>query len=209
MCVLLMRVNLDYLDGFQCKHIEMKVQFILTGVRRVTIICDSIAKNISGIEGCRVQPFPGDTIAKLTNRLCNGGKEPKAVLNDFDVVIFHVGRNDIDNRASFKAIISDFGNLIAICRKENPGIRIIISAIIPRPKDHSITDPMIRDVNAYLSKKMSKSQNFKFICTYKPFTHCGKVKLELYAKRDLGLHLNSEGQNRLRQFFLRVISTLD
>ena len=61
MCVLLMRVNLDYLDGFQCKHIEMKVQFILTGVRRVTIICDSIAKNISGIEGCRVQPFPGDT----------------------------------------------------------------------------------------------------------------------------------------------------
>ena len=125
------------------------------------------------------------------------------------IFIFHVGTNDIDNRASFKAIISDFGNLIAICRKENPGIRIIISAIIRRPKDHSITDPMIRDVNAYLSKKMSKSQNFKFICTYKPFTHCGKVKLKLYAKRVLGLHLNSEGQNRLRQFFLRVISTFD
>ena len=132
----------------------------------------------------------------------------KAVLKDFDIVIFHVGTNDIDNRATFEAIISDFGNLVAICRKQKPGIRIIISAIIPRPKDHSVTDPMIRDVNKYLKQKMSKSQNFKFICTYRPFTYCGKVKLELYAKKDLGLHLNTEGQNRLSHFFLRVISTL-
>ena len=126
--------------------------------------------------------LPGDTIAKLTNRLCNGGIEPMAVLNDFDVVIFHVGTNDIDNRASFKAIISDFGHLIAICRKENPGIRTIISAIIPRPKDHSITDRMIRDVNAYLSKKMSISQNSKFICKYKPFTHCGTFMVNVLSK---------------------------
>ena len=126
-----------------------------------------------------------------------------------DVVIFHVGKNNIDNRASFKAVTSDFGNLIAICRKVNPGLRMIIFAIILRWKDHSITDPMIRDVNAYSSKKISKSQSSKFICTYKPFTHCGKVKLELYAKIDLGLHLNNEGQNRLRHFFLRGISTLD
>ena len=64
MCVLLMRVTLDYLDGFLCNHIEMMIQFILTGVKRVTIIYDSIAKKIiSGIEGCRVQAFPGDIIA--------------------------------------------------------------------------------------------------------------------------------------------------
>ena len=141
------------------------------------LICDSIAKNISGIEGCRVQPFPGDTKAKLTNRLCNDGIEPKAVLNDFDEVIFHVVM-----MASFKAIISDFGDLIAICRKENPGIRIVISAIIPRPKDHSITDRMIRDVNAYLSKKMSISQNSKFICKYKPFTHCGTFTVNVLSQ---------------------------
>ena len=118
------------------------------------------------------------------------------MLNNFGVVIFHVGTNDIDIRAFFKAIISDFGNLIAICRKENPGIRITIPAIILRPKDHSLTDQMIRDVNSYLSKNIFKSQNFKCICKYKPFTHCWKVKLKLYAKRDLGLHLKSEtGKN--------------
>lgn len=104
--------------------------------------------------------------------------------------------------------MSDFGNLVAICRKQNPGIKIIISAIIPRPRDHSDTDPMIRSVNTYLQKTMSKRLNFHFICTYKPFTYCGKVSLELYAKRDLGLHLNTEGTNRLKHFFLKVISTL-
>ena len=71
----------------------------------MTIICEFIAKNKSGIDGCRVKAFPGDTIAKLTYRLCNGGIELKAVLNDFDVVIFQVGTNEIDNRAFFKVKI--------------------------------------------------------------------------------------------------------
>ena len=40
------------------------------------------------------------------------------------------------------------------------------------------------------------------------FPYYGKVSVELYAKRELGLHLNTEGTNRLTPFFLRVISTL-
>ena len=156
-----------------------------------------------------MQPFPGDTIAQLANRLIpRQGRAPEAILDNFDYVIFHVGTNDIDNRASYQAILSDFGNLIAICRKQKPAIKIIISAIIPRPRDHSDTDSMIRSVKGYLQKTMSKRQNFHFICTYKPYTYCGKVSVELYAKRDLGLHLNTEGTNRLTHFFLKVISNL-
>lgn len=173
-------------------------------MRKVTIISDSIAKYVSGIDGVVVQAFSGDTISRLTNRLLSR----QASLENFDYVIFHVGTNDIANRSSFNAIISDFGNLIAMCRKVKPSIKIIVSAILPRPVDHDITEPVIKQVNSYLLKRMSKNMNFQFICTYKPFTYCGKVKLELYAKRDGGLHLNTEGTNRLRYFFLRVISTL-
>ena len=97
---------------------------------------------------------------------------------------------------------------VTINKKSKPDIKIIISATIQRPRDHSDTDPMIRSVNSYLQKKISKSQSFQFICTYKPFTYCGKVSLELHAKKDLGLHLNTEGINRLKHF-LRVISTLN
>ena len=63
-----------------------------------------------------------------------------------------------------------------------------MSAFIPRPKDPALTDPMIRQINAYLQKVMSCKLNFKFICTYKPFMFAGNVSLELFAKRDQGLH---------------------
>ena len=67
-----------------------------------------------------MQSFRGDSISKLTNRLLSrDGRAPKAVLENFDTVIFHNGTSEIDNRASCWAILSDFGNLIAICRKQN------------------------------------------------------------------------------------------
>lgn len=184
-----------------------KVKFIFFSVpeaKKVTIISDSIAKYITGIDGMLLQAFSGDTLARLTNRLLT----KEANIEPFDYVLFHVGTNDIGKRASFHSIMSDFGNLIGVCRKVKPGIKIIISAIIPRPVDHEITDPMIRKVNKYLQLNMSKNMNFKFICTYKPFMFAGKVRVELFAKKDGGLHLNTEGTSRLRYFFLRVISTM-
>ena len=47
--------------------------------------------------------------------------------------------------------------------------------------------------------------NFNFVCTYKPFTHCGKPKVELYAKNDGGLHPNTEGSNRLKHFSYKLL----
>lgn len=38
--------------------------------------------------------------------------------------------------------------------------------------------------------------------------YAGSVRRELFAKRDLGLHLNSEGTDALTHFFLRVIATM-
>ena len=73
----------------------------------------------------------------------------EAQLENFHFVIFHVGTNDIGNRASKKEILSDFGNIIGVCRKIKPSINICISAILPRPIDHSITDFVIREVNFY------------------------------------------------------------
>ena len=85
----------------------------------VTIICYSIPKYVFGIDGCSVQSFPGNSISTLTKRLLSRDRRaPEAVLENFDTVIFHVGSNDIHNRASYQAMLSDLGNLIAICRKQ-------------------------------------------------------------------------------------------
>ena len=170
----------------------------------MTIISDSIAKNVSGIDGCVVQPFRGDNIARLTNRI----KWKQAKLRPYDYVIVHVGTNDIEDGASFNSNISSYGNLIGVIREVHPSVQIVMSAIIPRVKDHKATNKIIRDVNSHLNKVMSKDMNFKFICTYKPFNIGGQPNVALYSKNDGGLHLNTEGSRRLKHFFLQVISHL-
>lgn len=163
-----------------------------------------MAKYVTGIEGVLLQAFSGDTISRMANRLSRG----QIILDNFDYVIFHVGTNDIARNASFDHIISDYGNLIGITRKIKPKIKIIISAILPRPVDHVKTDPLIRRVNSYILKNMTKHMNIRFFRTYRPFMFQGRVKRELFAKLDGGLHLNTEGTNKLRNYFLRSIAAM-
>ena len=173
-------------------------------ISKVTIIADSIAKHLSGLHGVTLQIFSGLTIAQIASKIDNH----EANLEPYYYVIIYAGTNDIGYRRSYRDIVSDYGNLVGICRKKKPSVQIVISAILPRPKDHAITDPVIRDVNKNLRLYMSKSMRFKFVCTYKPFTYAGSVNIGLFAKRDKGLHLNTEGTNALKRFLLRVISTM-
>ena len=178
---------------------------LVTECRKVIIVGDSLIKNMAPIDGVTVQSFPGATIARLSMHFSKGHIN----LENYDYIIIHVGTNNIGNRDSYENIISDFGNLISTVKKMRLSIRIVISAIIPRPVDHEDTDSMIRSVNHHLRTKMSRDMGFHFICTYKAVSKFGTYRRYLFAKLDKGLHLNTEGSNRLRYFFLRVISTTD
>ena len=105
-------------------------------------------------------------------------------------------------------MISDYGNLIGIIRKKKTNISILMSAILPRPKDHMKTDPLIRKINAYIEKQMSKTSRITFLRSYKPFMYSGAVKRESFARKDGALHLNTEGSSKLRYFFLRSIASM-
>lgn len=178
---------------------------MLTEYRKVIIVGDSIIKDLNHIDGVTLKAFPGATIGKLAVLFSKG----HISLEEYDYIIIHVGTNNVGNRNSVDHIKSDYGNLVATVRKLKPHIRIVISSILPRPVDHKITDPVIRDINKYLNSVMSKDLNFKFICSYKAVCKFGSYSRYLFAKHDNGLHLNIEGSNRLRFFFLRVISTID
>ena len=178
--------------------------FFFAEFKKVVIVSDSIAKHVQGIEGVDMRPFPGDTIAKIVRRL-----ETKQVrLDKYDYILLHVGTNDIDDKVPFHNMISDFGNLLGVVRKLKPTIKIIISSILPRPVDYDNTDNPSRRVNGYLEKFMSKTMKFLFIKSYRPFMFGGKPRRELFAKRDGGLHLNTEGTSRLRYYFLRTIAAM-
>ena len=56
---------------------------------------------------------------------------------------------------------------------------------------------------------MASDINLHFIRSFRAVSKFGTYMRDLFAKKDNGLHHNTEGSNRLRFFFLRVISTLD
>ena len=177
---------------------------IFTEFRKVTLISDSIAKNVTDLFNTKLQIFSGYTIARMANEIQFG----KADLEPYDYVIIHVGTNDLGNLSSYDSMISDFGNLIGIIHRKKPSIYIVVSSILPRPCDYDITDKLRRRVNDYLQKSMSKSMRFKFVCSYKPFMYAGKVRRELFAKNDGGLHLNTAGTDALTRFLIKVVGIL-
>lgn len=177
---------------------------IVTEFRKVIIIGDSIIKNIPPMEGVVVKSFPGATIGRLSQCI-----DKKLVdLSKFNYVIVHVGTNNINNRSSVAHMTADIANLVALIRRRRGYIHIIISAILPRPVDHALTDGRIKEFNRILDNVMSKDLHFKFIRTYRPFCFKGQPRRYLFAKLDGGLHLNTEGSGRLGHFYHRVISTL-
>ena len=91
---------------------------------------------MSPIEGAVIRSFPGATTGKLSFHFSKG----HISLENHDYLIVHVGTNNIGRRDKPKAMMSDYGNLIAKIKKIKPTIRVIIPAFLPRPLDHQVTD---------------------------------------------------------------------
>lgn len=166
---------------------------------------DSIIKDLPPIDGVVIKSFPGATIASLAWHV----DKENVKLTNFDFLIIHVGTNNIANGDDQESMQSDFGNLIARIKRKKSSIRIIVSSILPRPCDHSVTDKVIKDFNKCLRLEMAQDLGFRFVESWKAVTKFGTYRRYLFAKNDKGLHLNTEGSRRLRYFFLRVISTID
>ena len=104
------------------------------------------------------------------------------------------------------AILSAFNNLITSIRQKSATV-IVISSILPRPKDHASYGDRVKLVNKGLVK-LSKDHRVRLLHTYRPFLKNRLPIRELFAINDQGLHLNTEGTRRLRQFFINSVAHL-
>ena len=161
------------------------------------IVSDSIAKYVTDIRSAEVIPYPGITINGLTAVV--------QLVLDKQFTIFHVGTNDIP-RLEEKAILSCFNNFITVV-KQNSRTTILMSSILPRPKDYSVSKEKVKNVNKEL-KKLCRVRNIRFLHSFKPFLKYGDPVREFFAVRDGGLHLNNEGIRRLRFFFINTVAHL-
>ena len=106
------------------------------------------------------------------------------------------------------AILSAFNNLITSIRQKSATL-VVISSILPRPKDHaSYCDRVFKKLVNKGQAKLSKDRRVRLLHTYRPFLkNCLPIR-ELFAINDQGLHLNTEGTRRLRQFFINSVAHL-
>ena len=164
------------------------------------IISDSIAKHVTDIRHSEVIAFPGININQLANKIEKGH-----FYLDKPVSIIHVGTNDVVHMEA-GAMLSCFNNLISQIRKKS-NTSIVMSALLPRPVDYSLLNDTVKHVNNKL-KQLCKDRKVQYLHTFRPFTKAGVPLSVLYAVNDQGLHLNTEGTRRLRQFFINTVAHL-
>ena len=178
---------------------EFLISFVANRSLSVTILSDSMPKQVGVLRHTVLQSFPGASIARIHNKL-----EKKMASINFNYTILHVGTNDVDSSLKVAEIMSYYENLVTYI-KSHSSTKLIISAIIPRPCDseHDPSETRVRKLNREL-----KSMCLRFYILSDFFLHCNKPIRSLYAVKDGGLHLNTEGCRKLRAFFINTIAHL-
>ena len=174
----------------------------ITGIyheKRATIISASIPKYVDGIRGCTTQAFPGATIGRITELLSRG----KINISNIDIVIIHVGTNNISSAQNVDTIISYYGDLIHKL-KYKTNAHIVCTSILPRLCDPDKTVNKINKVNLEL-KKLCIRKKIQYTNLYRSFFLLNnRPDSSLYAPWD-GLHLNFAGTSLLRKKFINII----
>lgn len=154
---------------------------------------------MKGIRGRRylLQAFPGADIFDLEYYILNG-----YVRLDFDILLIHVGTNNINNCQiadfdyRFNRLISSIQRLLA------PHTQLLFSAILPRPVDYDYTKNFVVAVNKLLRGICSR-RNVQFIKTYKAVVKFGEPITELFSTM-CRLHLSHPGNIKLTMFLNQV-----
>lgn len=165
-----------------------------------------MAKHVEEVDCLSVKAFPGKTIGGLVYEVSHNTDLQDSLLKS-DYVIIHVGTNDI-YKLSHDQFPSSLNNLVAAISRVSNLIKPLISAIIPRPVDYGRTKDKVIKVNNKI-KYFCKIRKVPFVKTFRPFLDKrGHPLRHLFAIRDGGLHLNSEGSRVLSNFFLQVVKSL-
>ncbi len=167
-----------------------------------------------GLRNCHLQASRGATIQRFFKFIV--GPDKRWAVSDFNVVMLHVGTNNLYINTS-----GEFGcymeQLVGRILWLNPDATIVLTSLIPRPADSETTRPKAKMYNFELMRLADQRVGPRFIGThimpgvnvfYVNIANClidshGNVKSEMFTRADQ-LHLSAQG-NRTMQFKLRSV----
>ena len=170
---------------------------------KVLLLSDSTCKYVNNINWLDCNAISGANIYTLQQFV----KDNKSLLRKYTHLLLHVGTNDVGNGLSSKLIIQYYNNLIDFICNVFPSLKIIVSAILPRPIHFDDTKQTVIDCNKALAK-LSLKKNILFVKTYKQFVQQpGSIyKSKCFCKDRL--HLSYFGVSVLRNFFIGEVHHL-
>ena len=119
-------------------------------------------------------------------------------LSYVDIVIVHVGTNNIASNQSVDTILAYYGDLLHKIKAKTDAF-VVFTSILPRLIDHSKTSEKINQVNSRL-RKFCHRKNILFSNLHRSFLVENRPDPTLFAPRD-GLHLNFAGTELLRKIY--------
>ena len=164
---------------------------------------DSTCKYVNNINGMDIHSISGANIYTLQQFVKNN----KSRFENYTHLLLHVGTNDIGNGVSSHLILQYYSNLLDLIQTYFPSIKIIISAILPRPIDFDNSKQIVIECNNLLAN-LSLKRNALFVRTYKHFVQQpgSLYKRKCFCKDNL--HLSYLGVSVIRNFFIGVINHL-
>jgi lysophospholipase L1-like esterase len=138
-------------------------------------------------------------VGSLTHKVKSG----KVIIKPYNVILVHVGTNNI-HLNSIQAFKSQYHHLLSTITNKNPHAKLLLSAIIPRPVDHMSHGNVVKSCNLAISQLASQFKG-QYLKTFRPFQKNGIPNHLLYTPKDK-LHLNFAGTRKLTNFFSQVVA---
>ena len=171
---------------------------------KVAILTDSILKYCF-VEGADVFPYRGYQLSDILDKQLN-----HRIANwlRYDLLFIHAGTNDLDAGKHLN-IVSRLKDLVKLIKEENRHIKIIISSILPRPRDeypketdrfgneiNNLATRLLIGVNQHTKSWAMREDGIHYAPTFTTFLNGGELSDEPLWARD-GLHLSEAGNIRM------------
>ena len=162
----------------------------------VFIAGDSITKILSAGKmsdsrvKTKIKSHPGGRVRRIENTIIKESDQDH--IREARAIVLHVGTNNVADGDTSESILEDFKDTIDTIRNVNPGVKVIISSILPRTSD-KLVNKQIRATNAALEELCSEKDLY-FVNHDDVFIKDNKTDESLYKDH---IHLNAKGGRAL------------
>jgi lysophospholipase L1-like esterase len=161
------------------------------------VLGDSIIKNLLYIAGTVIVVCSGKNLQFFTQYI----KDNVNNLKKYQVITIHAGTNNIrSNKQS--DIFQLFVQLIKVFKMLLPTVQLVISPMLPRPRDQYYTGSKVKFINNAVFA-FCRDNGVMCIKTFNPFIKFGQPQARYFVD---GLHLNDKGNVVLNTFFRDCMS---